>query len=155
MVTVSEEMRVAGIYLDIQKHRFEDRLKVEINVESEIEKARIPKYIIQPIVENSIIHGLRDKMGIMKISIHGFKEGNDLFIEISDNGKGIPEDKIRKIFEEDDISGSKTNSIGIRNVIKRIKLYYGPEYGLIIESSKDTGTKITLRMQNSGIIQPW
>lgn len=152
MVTVREEMDVVGIYLDIQKHRFDERLKVEMKIDPEIEKARIPKYIIQPIVENSIVHGLRDKMGIMKISIRGYGEGRDLLFEISDNGKGMDDETVRRILEGEESYGSKSNSTGIRNVLKRIKLYYGSGYGLSIESIEGRGTKIILKMQNSVII---
>jgi two-component system sensor histidine kinase YesM len=152
MVTVSEEMRIVGIYLDIQQRRFDDRLKVDLQVDSDIETARIPKYIIQPIIENSIVHGLRDKLGVVTISVCGYGDKSDLWFEISDNGKGISAETIRKIMAGEENYGSKSNSTGIKNVLKRIKLYYGPEYGLSIESSSDRGTKVILKMQNSVII---
>jgi len=149
MVSVREEMRVVEIYLDIQKHRFEEKLRIEIDVEQGIMEARIPKYIIQPIVENSIVHGLRDKVDVGVIKINGYGIGGDLFFEISDNGKGIENDIVQKILSGEKEYGSKTNSTGMKNVLKRIRLYYGLDYGFTIESMKVDGTKITLKMQNS------
>ena len=152
MVTVIEEIKIVEIYLDIQKRRFEDKLKVEINVDSEIAEARIPKYIIQPIVENSIIHGIRDKIDNAIIIIKGYGVGSDLFFEISDNGKGIKEKIVQNLFGDNDDRNDKSNSIGMQNVMKRIKLYYGNEYGLYIESTPNLGTKVVLKMRNDVII---
>ncbi len=152
MVTVAEEITIVKIYLDIQKHRFEDRLKIEIDIDSGIQKARIPKYIIQPIVENSIVHGLRNKIDNGLITIKGYGIDKDLFFEIIDNGIGMNIKKIQKVLNGDVIYGKKPNGTGMQNVMKRIKLYYGSECGLSIESKPYQGTKIMLKMRNDVII---
>jgi len=148
MVTVGEEIEIVKIYLDIQKHRFEDRLKVEFDIDQGIEHVRIPKYIIQPIVENSIIHGIKNKIDKALILIKGYGIGKELIIEIIDNGIGMKEVMVNKILDVNIDRSGKTKSIGMQNVIKRIKLYYGKEYGMSIESRPGMGTKIMLKMRN-------
>jgi len=152
MVKVNEELALVEIYLDIQKHRFEDKLATEINVDSKTRKALIPKYIIQPIVENSIIHGLKKTTDKGIIIINGYGVGQDIFFEISDNGTGIEEQTIKKILSGDIIYDKYSSGTGMQNVMKRIKLYYGKDYGLSIESVPAGGTKIILRMKNNSEI---
>jgi len=148
LVTVDEEITIVEIYLDIQKHRFEDKLKTEIVVESEIKQARIPKFIIQPIVENAVIHGLKNTIDKGSITIKGYGIGKDIYFEIIDNGRGMNEKKIQQILSDDVNYDDKPKGTGMQNVIKRIKLYCGSECGLSIESGPSQGTKIILKMHN-------
>jgi len=146
-VTVSEEIKIVEIYLDIQKHRFEDKLNIKIDIDPGIKEVLIPKYIIQPVVENSMVHGLQNKIGNGFVNIKGYGIDGYLYIEITDNGVGIKKNMIQNILEGNEGYGSKINSTGLRNVLKRIQLYYGNECGLFIESNINQGTKIVLKMR--------
>lgn len=143
-VYVYEEVRLVESYISIQKIRYDDKFEANIDIDEEIMPCRIPKFIIQPIVENAIIHGIEDKVGKATLNIRGWLEDNKIFFEVKDDGVGMSEDKLRQIrdmmqYPETEKSRGK-DSIGLSNVDKRIKLYYGKEYGLTIESSLDTGT---------------
>ena len=146
MVSVRDEIAVIEIYLDIQKHRFEDKLSTEISIQPEILEYKIPKYIIQPIVENSIVHGLKDKIEPGHIFIKGYEIEGGLFFLITDNGTGIGDAELKQILGGDALDDDHKSGTGIRNVMRRIKLYYGNEYGLDIESVRNVETRITLRM---------
>ena len=152
MVTVRDEIAVIGIYLDIQKHRFEDKLTTEIDIQPGILEYKIPKYIIQPIVENSIVHGLKNKIDPGHIRVEGYENDGNLVFIISDNGTGISRTELDRIPGEESSGDDRKSGTGIRNVMKRIKLYYGNEYGLSIESLPDIETKIILRMHRNPVV---
>jgi two-component system sensor histidine kinase YesM len=152
MVTVRDEIAVIGIYLDIQKHRFEDKLTTEIDIQPGILEYKIPKYIIQPIVENSIVHGLKNKIDPGHIRVEGYENDGNLVFIISDNGTGISQAELDRIPGEESSGDDRKSGTGIRNVMKRIKLYYGNEYGLSIESLPDIETKIILRMHRNPVV---
>ena len=152
MVTVRDEIAVIGIYLDIQQHRFEDKLTTDIDIQPDILEYKIPKYIIQPIVENSIVHGLKNKIDPGHIRIEGYENDGDLIFIIWDNGTGIERDKAEHILSSDTLSDNHKSGTGIKNVLKRIKLYYGNEYGLDIESEINVETKIILRMHTDPVV---
>ncbi len=152
MVTVEDEIAVIEIYLDIQKHRFEDKLTTEINIQPGMLGYKIPKYIIQPIVENSVVHGLKDKIDPGHIEIKGYMKEGDLFFLIVDNGTGIEQTKQKQIMSGVALGDDHKSGTGIRNVMRRIKLYYGNEYGLDIESAGNVETTITLRMHTDPVV---
>jgi len=152
IVTVRDEIAVIGIYLDIQKHRFEDKLTTDIDIQSDILEYKIPKYIIQPIVENSIVHGLKNKIDPGHIRVRGYEDDGDLIFIISDNGTGIIQSEVDQILAGDTLEDDHKSGTGIRNVMKRIKLYYGSEYGLYIESEVNVETTITLRMHTDPVV---
>lgn len=110
--------------------RFKDRFEVYFDIEEEILSYKIIKLILQPIVENAIVHGLEDYEGKGEILIKGYFEDGTVVFEIANNGKPIDLDFVNKLLS------SPTNdekSYGIQNVNERIKLYYGIEYGLFYE----------------------
>ncbi|RKX74608.1 MAG: hypothetical protein DRP60_10010 [Spirochaetes bacterium] len=152
MVTVKDEIAVIEIYLDIQKHRFEDKLTTEIDIQPGMLGYKIPKYIIQPIVENSVVHGLKDKIDPGHIEIKGYMKEGNLFFLITDNGTGIEQTKQKQILSGIALGDDHKSGTGIRNVMRRIKLYYGNEYGLDIESTGNVETTITLRMHTDPVV---
>ncbi len=152
MVTVKDEIAVIEIYLDIQKHRFEDKLTTEIDIQPGMLGYKIPKYIIQPIVENSVVHGLKDKIDPGHIEIKGYMKEGNLFFLITDNGTGIEQTKQKQIMSGIALGDDHKSGTGIRNVMRRIKLYYGNEYGLDIESTGNVETTITLRMHTDPVV---
>ncbi|MGE5613137.1 MAG: cache domain-containing sensor histidine kinase [Bacillota bacterium] len=146
-VTIRREMETVDNYLTIQRYRYGDKLDIRKKISDEILDMHIPKLIIQPILENSIIHGMsyKNTEGI-RIHILGLISGSDIIIRVRDNGVGIPEDKLRQLFDaEYSIDDDEHTSIGLRNVDTRLKMYYGDKYGLTIYSKVNKGTKVVLR----------
>jgi two-component system sensor histidine kinase YesM len=141
-ISVRDEVKHVTSYLTIQKIRYEDKLDYEIEVEEEILGYSIIKLILQPLVENAIYHGIKEKRGKGYIKIIGEKVEGKLHFIVSDNGKGIAEDRLREI--KSVLKGAKENhnlvGYGIYNVNERIRLNYGDEYGLVYESVEGEGT---------------
>jgi len=143
-VTVWKELEYTRNYLIIQQMRYKDKLDFEIQVEEEIFECKIIKLILQPLVENSLYHGLKYKEGQGHIKITGYRQGDKLIIKVMDDGAGIREEKLKQIFSEGNESHHKYNGVGMRNIQSRIKLYYGEAFGLQVESEEGAGTTITV-----------
>lgn len=163
-VTVDAELSNINNYFLVQKYRFGDKLRMEVNFlddENEIRRLRIPKLILQPIVENSVFHGLESKVERGTITITFDQTESHLLISIKDTGLGMPEKVVRKLNKslnetpfkasklEGDIRKKEHTGIALNNVSRRIKLFFGEEYGLYIFSTEGVGTnvKITLPRQ--------
>jgi len=145
-ITVREETRNVQNYLTIQKFRYGDRIEAEIRISDEISDIKIPKLILQPIVENAIVHGIENKIGNGKIVIEGFAENDTIVLRVTDDGIGMDEEAVSKILSENHES-CRTEShthIGLKNVDKRIKMYYGEKYGISIQSRKGFGTCVSI-----------
>lgn len=141
MITVEEEVSHVSEYLMIQSVRYEDKLRYSFNISDDVKPLIVPKIILQPIVENSIYHGIKEKDGIGNISIIAEKDSERLVISVIDDGVGFDEEKSK--CESDDV---KLGGIGLSNVDKRIKLYYGNSYGVNIKSKINEGTKVTITL---------
>lgn len=148
IVEISKEIEHINNYLEIQKYRFKDKFQIFINIDKEIYNYKIIKLALQPLVENSIYHGLERKKGTGSIKIIGIKENNKVKISIIDDGIGIDPDTLDKLNRTLNKSKSanvdSSRSIGLQNVHERIQLYFGDEYGLKISSKSGEGTEITL-----------
>ena len=146
---LESELDLVRNYCDIQKIRFDDCFDLEIEVKESIAKAYVPKLILQPLVENSIIHGLEGRSdGRIKITADRLSSDKDtdsdtLVITVSDNGKGISDEMI-KLIETDDPEALKGH-LGLKNVNTIIRLYYGSEYGVSAKRT-ETGTEMTVRL---------
>ncbi len=147
-VSVKDEISYAENYLKIQKIRFGDRLRYRINIEEDIKNVSVPFIIIQPIVENAVNHGISKLKNGGCIDIRGYREDNDVVLEISDNGVGIDEDKLLDILsdEKDIFEDSLSTGLGLKNVNKRLVHYYGQGYSLDIKSKPHVGTKVKIRI---------
>ena len=139
--TLEESVDLVSSYLVIQKIRFSEKLKYSIDIDKTLLNVVTPKLIIQPFVENSIIHGLEPKIGNWKIDIKIFLEDNWVNIVIADNGIGSKMDLtyIEKL--------SDSEHVGIYNVYRRLKLYFGQKCDIEIISKKDEGTKIKIKFE--------
>ncbi|WP_201009098.1 cache domain-containing sensor histidine kinase [Paenibacillus glycanilyticus] len=152
IVSVEDEVRLSEVYLGIQQSRFPNTFDVRVEVDPRIADCQIPKLILQPIVENALLHGIRkmkQRRGLISIIVTG--ENGDLLITITDNGIGMEEERVRQLLraalppeEKTDATGS---SYGLFNVNERIKLYSGDHYGLEITSELGAGTTVTIRMR--------
>lgn len=137
-----EELEYARNYLELYKNIYPDRLDIQWNVNQKFMQAEIPTYILQPIVENSLVHGMEPQVGICTICVSIYEEDGNLVISVWDNGVGIPENKLKDLLD----NNVKTKRVGMRNVQDRIQICYGERYGLQVfsEQNKYTEVKILL-----------
>ena len=142
IVTLEEEIAHVKIYADIQKVRFGDRLAVAYDIDEKLRGYKILKLLIQPFVENCINHGMKDGETRLNIRISAYIEAENALIEITDDGIGISQEKINDILGPQIESDNR--GYGIQNVIERIKLHFGDEYGIRITSEQGAGTKILI-----------
>ena len=144
LVLFEEELKYIESYLCIQKNRLEDRLTVQIEIDEEAKLCFVPKLILQPIVENAILHGIEKKKEMGRIQIQAIVREGTLEIRVTDDGIGMQPDRLMRFRESimsDEISGKH---IGMRNVHRRIQLHFGEAYGLKIDSEWQKGTTVTI-----------
>jgi len=147
-ITIGEEVERIKSYLTIQKMRYRDILDFKIEVDTDVSENTILKLILQPLVENALYHGIKNKRTGGIISVRARRNGeNEVLLEVEDNGIGFTPKKLTQLRAElDDDSGDikLESGFGIGNVNNRIRLYYGKQYGLSIQSEYSTGTCVTL-----------
>ncbi len=144
MITVRDEVQTVQDYLQIQRYRFEDRFTVNYDISETANICYMPNFLLQPLIENSIMHGLEDQMkkGILTIRIY---RREWLYFLISDNGKGMNPEQIRLLMAQCKDMKSRT-AIGLKNVYRRLQLLYGKDCCFSIESAPDQGTQISFRI---------
>ena len=145
-IAVTTELEHALAYVDIANLRNKVKIKVENHIEFDTNTFFLPKLTLQPLIENSIVHGFGTSFQDPTIVIRGWKIKKLLMITITDNGKGIPLKKLNEL--RNSFLGTEiiTNSLGLRNVNQRFMLLFGSEYGVTIESVENMGTEITIRL---------
>lgn len=139
-ISIKEEVQQARNYVMLQMFRYRDLFKVNYEIDEEILDFRVPKLILQPLVENSIQHGINLRRGDGEIIIRAKKCNADIILEVEDNGVGITEKKIQEILFSEKNEDEKFSGIGISNVNERIKLYFGDSYGLTYKTAESGGT---------------
>ena len=147
-LTVEQEMDYARNYLTIQQVRYKKRFKYELYMDESIKDLPCPKIILQPLIENSLKHGMSDMPGCTLI-VRARQEGYNIVLSVEDDGLGIPPEKLKKLQEmlrdDSNIMVKKSRyGIGLRNTNRRIKLLYGSDYGLAIESEVEERTCVTI-----------
>lgn len=151
-VILEEDIENLSRYLKIQSVRFGDKIKYNIEIEDKVKKVKIPAMILQPFVENAIIHGIqpKEKQGLVNISAH--RVDSDTVIIIEDNGIGISKNKLKNILNRNKENSNESQSeststgIGICNSNDRMISYYGEEYKIEIKSEINMGTKVKIRI---------
>ncbi len=147
-ITIEEELERTRSYLTIQRMRYRDIMDFRIEADEEVLNNTILKLILQPLVENALYHGIKNKRGRGTIVVRAKQKAeNEVLLEVEDDGIGLPPEKLAQLLAElDDDSGEMKLESGfaIGNVNKRIRLYYGSQYGLSIRSEYNTGTCATL-----------
>lgn len=143
LVSLDEELNNIRSYVFIQNARFGDRFQVKIEIEEELLQLQVIKFILQPVVENVVMHGFDEENGM--IWIYGKREDDILKLYVKDNGKGIPPNVIDKFNHSKEQSGNdeKVTGIGLTNVNERIQVTYGEQFGIGIESIQGKGTIVT------------
>lgn len=147
IVYLEDEVDYNESYLSLQRIRYEDSLESEIDIDGEALYLGVPKFILQPIVENALQHGLQENGIAGRISIVARIREQTLRITVTDNGSGMPADRLRRL--ERHIHGEEKDpqfGIGIRNVHSRIRMLFGPPYGVEVESAPGLGTTVTISL---------
>jgi len=145
IIPMKSESQHVENYLTIQEMRYKDNMESYIDIPEEFLEVMIPKMTLQPLVENSIYHGLRIKQSKGFIKITAIRDGDDLIVKVIDNGVGMVPDQLQSLNRtlEDNDSGV---GYGVRNVHRRIKLFYGNPYGLFYESNEYGGVTVNVRL---------
>jgi two-component system sensor histidine kinase YesM len=150
--TVEKEFEHVRNYMEIQSVRYRDKVKYELILDAEVHHIQIMPLIMQPIVENAFEHGITqssEKQEMGWIHIKGWREGNEVFISIEDNGKGMDQETLERVIAGLGESPSSEH-IGLRNIQQRLLLAYGAKYGLQLSSQPHEGTLVLLRIPISG-----
>lgn len=147
-VILKDELKHVKNYINIQKIRYKERLNVEFNIDESLLNYKIIKLVIQPLVENAIYHGIDMKKEAGKLCIECSKFEDKVLISVSDNGIGIKKQDLEELRKnlENSIDRKINKSIGLINVNSRLKLYYGENCSLSIESDYDIGTKVYFKI---------
>lgn len=144
VITLSEEKRHTVSYLEIQQSRYRDILEFEIHIPEEFNEVMVPKLTLQPLAENALYHGIKNKRGGGKIRIEGEKRGEDLILRVTDNGQGMKKERLQEI--QNAIRTGERAGFGLSAVEERLRLYYGSGYGMEIHSREGKGTIIEIRI---------
>ncbi|REE56319.1 two-component system sensor histidine kinase YesM [Paenibacillus taihuensis] len=150
LVSVRDELDLVDSFLQIQKYRFGDKLNYAIEVDDDCVSSLIPKMTLQPLVENSSIHGIEPmkQPGFIRVSVRKSSTGPGIVCTIADNGVGMSEEKLAQLQYDMNHSEELGESIGMRNVFLRLKLFYGDEAKFSIDSAKDQGTTIRIEIRS-------
>ncbi|MBQ3156091.1 MAG: sensor histidine kinase [Clostridia bacterium] len=142
ILTLGTECSQVTSYLEIQQIRYSDILRYEINVPQSLLDCMVPKLILQPLVENALYHGIKNRRGMGMITVTGEEKDGKLLLKVTDNGAGMDEEQVRIL--QSGIYEDKHTGLGLVNVHKRIRLYCGEPYGLSFESSVGKGSTVTV-----------
>lgn len=147
IIPVRDELEHVRNYLMIQHMRYKNKFSYSIEAEDEVLGLASLKLILQPMVENVIYHGMEFMDGDGEIKIRAWKENNDLYLSVEDNGLGMTEEQVERLFTDTSHVPSRRGSgIGVKNVNERIHLYFGKDYGISINSEPDEGTTVLMHL---------
>jgi len=143
LVTLKEEIHALKDYIELQRIRYDYEFRIDIDIDTRVEHVLLPRFLLQPIIENALYHGLDDKEG--RISVSALPKGNQLAIEIRDNGAGMTAEKIESMLSgQSDGSGKAGMGIGLDYVAKTMRSHYGDNARLRIDSEIGRGTCVSL-----------
>ena len=157
-VSLKEELDNAEVYFQIQRFRFSKKLELKVKVQENLLSLKVPRILLQPIVENSIVHGLEGRESGGKVEISISRSNQHVYIQVSDDGIGIEEEKLRQINEDlrnirrgfqggvvgKGGMGKAGMGVSLLNIQERIHLLYGREYGLYLQSLENAGTDVCM-----------
>lgn len=144
-ITVKDEISCIQSYLTILNIRYDNEIKLEVDVEEEVKDCRILKLLLQPLVENAVHHGIKPREGKGVISIKVFSDEDEIIFLVSDDGVGMSEEKIEEIMEGRTVTGK--SGFGLYNLMQRITLYHGIKQPVLIHSEIGNGTEIAVRVK--------
>ena len=146
VISVEDELKHARNYMNIQKVRYKNNFEVRFDIDPEILQCCTVKLVVQPLLENAIYYGVECMDGDGEIDVNGYRREDDIYIEVRDNGLGIPEDEVEQLLKENNRVHKRGSGVGLLNVHNRIRLRFGEEYGLEIESEPDEGTTVRIHL---------
>ncbi len=150
MVTIREELEYISHYIAIEKMRYGEQFKVVYEIEAEVEEARIPGFVLQPIVENALLHGIDMAEGDGIITIRSWQQEGKIFLQVEDNGIGMSEAQIKVLMQPGKQVYKGFNSIGLNIVDKRLRSIYGEAYQIEIRSEIGAGSSIIIGIPEDG-----
>lgn len=142
-IAISDELKHAESYLIIQSYRYKNQFTYSFDVDKSVLDCMCNKITIQPFIENAIYHGLDRMVDEGEIKIIVERRGKDIAIIVKDNGLGMTEEQCKAVLQK---GRSDSKGIGVKNVDDRLKIYFGDEYGITIESELDVGTTVTIKI---------
>lgn len=146
IISIADEIKHAKNYMNIQKVRYKNSFSVEFDIDEEIMQCCTVKLVIQPLLENAIYYGVEGMDGDGEIKVKGYRKDQDIYIEVSDNGFGMPQDVVGALLTENERVPKKGSGVGLINVYNRIRLRFGNAYRLEIESIPDEGTIVRIHL---------
>lgn len=144
IVTVAYELEIVEAFVEIQKKHFGDRLTFELNVPESVKGRMIPKLVIQPVVENAIVHGFSGQDGVCRIKVTGEEKGNLLVFCVEDNGSGMTSEELEHILE---FRQEGSHHIGLNNVQRRLKMFGDESCGIKVGSEYGKGTRVYINLK--------
>lgn len=144
IITLAEETEHIRSYLQIQQARYKDILHYTIDVAPDVLSAALPKLTLQPLVENALYHGVKLKRAMGCIYVVGHREGGDVLLQVTDDGPGITPERLEELRAA--MEGGKRVGFGLATVDERLRLLFGPGYGLELSSRQGVGTTVTVRI---------
>ena len=143
--TVKDELEHVRNYLMIQQMRFKNKFVYTIEAQEDVLELASLKLMLQPLVENAIYHGMEFMDGDGEIEVKVYREAENLWFQISDNGLGMTSQQVDSLLgSKPHVSSRRGSGIGVKNVNERIRLFFGEDYGLTIQSEPDEGTVIKI-----------
>ena len=151
LISLRAELSQATSYLEIQQIRYSDILSYRVLVPEELQESMVPKLILQPLIENALYHGIKNRRGRGHIEITGERSGDDILLRVADNGAGMDPEQLRML--QAGVYQDNSPGLGLKNVQQRIRLYCGDVYGLTFESAPGEGTTVTIRLPGTGVME--
>ena len=144
-ISIKKEIQYIESYVQLTNLRFNNRFKLVNKIPATYDNLILRKFLLQPVVENSITHGFKDRIGIGTITLSLQKNLESVSLSIADDGEGMTESKITEILTDNGIyPETELSHVGIKNINRRLKLVYGEEYGISIQSKCGVGTKVSI-----------
>jgi len=145
IISISSELDMIKEYVTINRYAHSSMYELQISMQEGVSDYYTLKHLLQPIVENSVLHGLNGLEEDTQITINGYRDQADIIFEVIDNGRGMGQETVDQILNMN--YTASFGGYGIKNVMKRIHAYYGPNYGIQIDSVIGSGTKVTVRIE--------
>lgn len=146
IIRIGDEIMHAKNYMNIQKVRYKNIFSVDFSIDETILDCCTVKLVVQPLLENAIYYGVECMDGDGEISVIGYRRESDIYIEVKDNGLGMPKETVDALLKENNRVRGKGSGVGLINVHNRIRLRFGKPYGLEIESCPDEGTTVRIHL---------
>lgn len=151
IVPLRQEFEHVTQYLKIQKMRYDSKFEYDIELDDACQAIRVPKLILQPLVENAIYHGIKPSRKKCLLKVSGFLDGDELALMVMDDGAGMSPEEIARILTAEHVSEKVLGGIGVKNINERIQMYCPGDYGLSFLSSRELGTVAIIRLPASGV----